>query len=161
MRATAPYRFIVRYPRATLSVLALSPLVIACGGVNMSERDRRARVNSTPADGDPAERDEDPEPPTQNEAGPPAEVDAATPPLAEVDATPVVPAGSFAVGTELETTAPLNLREGAGVAFPIIVQIPTATKVKVAKISGADGWVNITYDAKTGYSSKSFLKTVP
>lgn len=163
MRPMVPFRFIVRYPRATLGALAVSLFVLACGGPNMSDKERSARINATPA-----ESGDEPEAPPPEEAGTlPVDDDAGTTPLPEVDAAPpvdaapVVPAGSFAVGTELETTAALNLREGPGTEFAIIVQIPIATKVKVVKISGADGWVNISYNAQTGYSSKDFLKTVP
>lgn len=163
MRPMVPYRFIVRYPRATLCALAVSLFAIACGGPNMSDKERSARINASPSD-----TGDEPEAPAPEEAGAPVEEqDAGTTPLPEVDAAPpadaapVVPAGSFAVGTELETTAALNLREGPGTEFAIIVQIPIATKVKVVKISGADGWVNISYNAQTGFSSKDFLKTVP
>lgn len=158
-----PFRFIVRYPRATLGALAVSLFVLACGGPNLSDKERSASINASPTEtGDP------PDGPAQEDAGlPPVDEDAGTNPLPvvdaapPVDAAPVVPAGSFAVGTELETTAALNLREGPGTTFANIVQIPIATRVKVVKISGADGWVNIIYDGKTGYSSKVFLKTVP
>jgi hypothetical protein len=158
------YSTLLRHPRLAASALAALLVVVGCGGPNMSDNERGARINATPSEGD----DGDGEPKAQPEdaAAPVVETDAGTTPEPQADAAPVdaavpVPAGSFAVGTELETTAALNLREGPGTEFAIIVQIPLATRVKVVKISGADGWVNISYDGKTGYSSKDFLKTVP
>lgn len=146
----------------TLSLgCALGALLVAgCGGPNESEHDRR---RSTPQAA-PTNLEEITPPPVDDEEVLP-EVDAGAeepaPDASLPDAAPVVPAGSFAVGTELETTADLNLREGPGVQFAIIVEIPLGTRVKVVKISGADGWVNVSYNASIGYSSKDFLKAVP
>jgi uncharacterized protein YraI len=47
------------------------------------------------------------------------------------------------------------------VTFAVIVQIPNGTRVKVEKTSGADGWVNVSYDGNVGFSSTDFLKAVP
>lgn len=150
-------RYIV-HPLALVRVCALGTLlVVACGGPNVSDKDKRRSTPEATAEGEV-----DTTPPAEEDAAPTTEVDSSVdetvPDASVADSAPVVPAGSFGVGTELETTAALNLREGPGTEFAIIVEIPNATRVKVAKTSGADGWVNITYDAKTGYSSKDFLK---
>ena len=69
-----------------------------------------------------------------------------------------VPEGSFAAGSELETTANLNLRDGPGTSFAVILTIPAATRVKVQTTSGADGWVHLDHQGTIGYASKTFLK---
>jgi hypothetical protein len=154
-------------PRNAARCLALgcavgTLLAVGCGGVNMADKDRRAP--SGPA---AAAADEDAAPAgelEQQEAGALPEVDAASS-VADADAgTPppeVVPAGSYAAGTDLDTTSNLHLRDGPGTEFAIIVEIPLGSRVKVQKTSGADGWVNIAYGANVGFSSTSFLKTVP
>jgi hypothetical protein len=137
-------------------------IVIGCGGPNMSDNDRRpTRLASDTTEGKekPEAEDEDDE-----EELAPAEVPDAGPPAPIPDAAPEaapIPAGSFAAGTELDTTANLNMRLGPGVEFDIIVEIPLGTRVKVDKTSGADGWVNVLHDGKTGFCSKDFLAPVP
>lgn len=142
------------------ALLVGTSLALGCGGVNLGDKDRRA---AAAAGGDAGTDDEvDVEPVDAGPEPTPDPVPPAPPPdAAAPDAAPVVPAGSFAAGRELETTANVNLRNGPGTSFAIIVEIPIATRVKVEKTSGADGWVNIAYNGNVGFSSKDFLAPVP
>jgi uncharacterized protein YgiM (DUF1202 family) len=82
-----------------------------------------------------------------------------TPPPADPDpADPdPIPNGSFAAGTELVTTANLNVRDGADTSYPILVTVPKGSRVMVATVSGASGWVNVSFQGSVGWSSKSYL----
>jgi hypothetical protein len=163
MRAMVPGRRSITRPVA-LGCAFVTLLAVGCGGASLSDKGRRERAAAVNAAN---EDDEDPTLPSeQAEAGstPTSAADAGSslpPPAAIPDAAPVIPAGSYGVGTELETTTGLNLREGPGTEFAVIVVIPIATRVKVEKTSGADGWVNISYNAMVGFASKDFLKVVP
>lgn len=150
----------------TRVAVLLCALAVACGGVNTSKNQRRPDHSGSVADdpessdaGDTAptvEHDDPPpadDPPT--DAGAPQTVDAAA------DAGDPVPAGSFAAGTSLQTTADLNLREGEGTEFAVIVVIPQGTTVKVETTSGASGWVHVNYDGTVGYASKTYLQPAP
>jgi hypothetical protein len=140
----------------------LAAIAIACGGVNMSDDQRIPSRAAGGSSDDEADEDDDDArdagTPKQEPATQPttvAPVDAGTP--ADAGTTPV-PEGSFAAGSELETTANLNLRDGAGVSFAILLTIPAATRVKVQTTSGADGWVHVDHQGTIGYASKMFLK---
>ena len=142
------------------SILLAAFLVgFGCGGVNTSDDTRigsRTAATGEPDDGD--EGDEDPPGDEPADAAlAPEPVDAGAP-EASPDAAPPVPAGSFAAGTELETTADLNLRSGEGTEFEILATMPAATRVKVQTTSGASGWVHLDYNGTIGYASKDFLK---
>jgi len=50
----------------------------------------------------------------------------------------------------------LNMREGMGTEFDIVVQIPDETKVTV--IAANDEWAAVTWDGNTGYCSYIYLK---
>jgi uncharacterized protein YgiM (DUF1202 family) len=100
------------------------------------------------ADGDDAQ----PAPSDPGTTPPPADPDPADP--------DPIPVGSFAVGTELVTTANLNIREGADTTFAIITTVPKGSSVFVESVSGASGWVNVSFQGNVGWSSKSYL-TVP
>lgn len=63
----------------------------------------------------------------------------------------------IAVGTELVTTTPLNLRTGPGTSFDILFEMPPGTRVTVASASGSSGWVNITSNGTTGFASVKYL----
>jgi uncharacterized protein YgiM (DUF1202 family) len=94
-----------------------------------------------------------------DDAAPPASGDPNTPPPPPPDPDPI-PTGSFAAGTELVTTANLNIREGADTTFAIVTTVPNGSRVVVETVSGATGWVNVSYNGNVGWSSKSYL-TVP
>lgn len=132
-------------------------LFVACGGVNTGDKQRRAGEPSAASDNDEPDDDADAggdlEQTTQPTSPAPSPADAGAP-----DATEPVPAGSFAAGTDLETTADLNLRDGPGTDFNVLLTIPQGTLVKVKTTSGADGWVNIDHQGTVGYSSKTYLK---
>lgn len=66
----------------------------------------------------------------------------------------------LAVGTALVTTTDLNLRSGPGVENAVIVVMPAGSKVTVAAVSGASGWLNVTFNDKTGYASGRYLEKV-
>lgn len=146
------------------TVTALLACLIACGGINTSD-DRRVPARAAAPDDDADERYDDDagagEGANDGDEGSgsttdPSATDAGSP---AADAAPPVPAGSFAAGSELETTADLNLREGPGTDFAVIVTMPEATRVKVQTTSGADGWVHLDYKGTLGYASKAYLKT--
>jgi uncharacterized protein YgiM (DUF1202 family) len=134
-------------------VLLGSLLLIACGGVNTADEQRGPSRASVQGGGYEEEEDtgdvEEEEPSVTDDAG------ASTPP---VDAAPPVPDGSFAAGTDLQTTADLNLRTGEGTEFDIITTIPQGSIVKVQTTSGASGWVHVDYAGTVGYASKMFLQ---
>lgn len=52
----------------------------------------------------------------------------------------------------------LNLREGAGVKYGIIAEIPEGETVRL--ISGKSGWVEVSYGNQTGYVNSAYLKAV-
>lgn len=54
------------------------------------------------------------------------------------------------------TTANLNVRQGPGVGYALITNIPNGTTVKATKQSGT--WIYVTYNGKSGYVSSSYLK---
>lgn len=108
---------------------------------------------SDPAN-DPGDNQADPPPANDPGAGTP-------PPPPPPDPQPdPVPPGSYAAGTELVTTANLNIREGADTTYAIVTTAPNGSRVTVVTVSGASGWVNIMWNGKTGWSSKAYL-TVP
>lgn len=102
----------------------------------------------------PADDETDPAPP------PGSSPDAGTPPPPPDPEPDPIPPGSFDVGTELVTTANLNIREGADTTYAIITTAPNGSRVTVVSVSGASGWVNIMWDGNVGWSSKAYL-TVP
>jgi uncharacterized protein YgiM (DUF1202 family) len=68
-----------------------------------------------------------------------------------------IPAGSYAVGTQLVTTANLNIRDGADTSYAILATVPNGSTVIVQSVSGANGWVNISWNGTVGWSSKAYL----
>lgn len=99
--------------------------------------------------GDDGTNTDTPEPPGTTDPDP------NTPPPSEKPDE--VPEGSFAVGVKLLTIGELNLRSGEGTSFDILTAIPAGKRVTVEKISGASGWVNVSYDGKTGFVSKEYV----
>jgi hypothetical protein len=128
--------------------------LVGCGGVNTSDDKRIGPRNAATGEED---EDEEPAEDPADAGVAPAPVDAGASD-ASSDATLPVPAGSFAAGTELETTASLNLRAGEGTEFEILATMPEGTRVKVQTTSGASGWVHLNYDGTIGYASKMYLK---
>ena len=138
------------------------------GGASRKQRDPR---EPNAASGDIAGDPETPNEETLNggnagddpgsgeaDAAPPPSGDAGTPPPPPPDPNPdPIPPGSFAVGTELVTTANLNIREGADTTYAIITTAPNGSRVVVESVSGANGWVNISWNGSVGWSSKMYL----
>lgn len=54
------------------------------------------------------------------------------------------------------TTANLNVRQGPGIGYALVTNIPNGTSVKTTKQSGT--WVYVTYNGKSGYVSTGYLK---
>lgn len=65
--------------------------------------------------------------------------------------------GSFAVGTELQTTADLNHRESPSPSADILQVIPEGTIVKSAAAQPRANWYGVTFNGKTGWVSGQFL----
>lgn len=143
------------------AILACAAIHLACGGVNMSD-DQRTPARA--ASGDDDDLEDDAFDAGQDAGASGEETSEAQAPMVadagggDADSGPPVPPGSFAVGTELETTADLNLREGPGTDFAVVLTMPAASRVKVQTTSGADGWVHVDYQGTIGYASKMFLK---
>lgn len=98
--------------------------------------------------------DEEPAAPPNASDPPPADPD----PNVDPDPNPnPIPAGSFAIGTQLVNTANLNIREGADTTFAIITTAPKDSILTVVSVSGANGWVNVSWNGNVGWSSKAYL----
>jgi len=115
-------------------------------------------LNGGDPNADPGE-----EPPSEADAAPPPSPDGGAqspPPDPDPDPDPgpdPIPAGSYAVGTELVTTANLNIRQGADTTYAIITTAPKGSRVTVVTVSGANGWVNVMWNGNVGWSSKGYL----
>lgn len=150
---------------AVCAAIALAGLTaLACGGVNMSDDQRGPSRGATfgADDGDDESADDDRDASTktktnEQDATPPATVAPADAGAPDTSTPEPVPAGSFAAGTDLETTADLNLRDGPATTFAVIVTMPAGSAVKVKTTSGADGWVNVDFQGTVGYASKTYL----
>jgi hypothetical protein len=147
------------------AIVIVAALHAACGGVNMSD-DQRLPSRAAPGerdDGDDDDRDAGRTPVQTDEADDASTPATVAPPVdagtsSDSGTSAPIPEGSFAAGTDLETTANLNLRDGPAVTFAVILTIPIATVVKVQTTSGADGWVHVDHQGTIGYASKTFLK---
>ncbi|QUP87711.1 SH3 domain-containing protein [Exiguobacterium sp. PFWT01] len=71
-------------------------------------------------------------------------------------ATPTTPSTGQSINQQFTTTANLNVRQGAGVGYPLVTTIPNGTVVKATKQSGS--WYYVTYNGKSGYVSAGYLK---
>ena len=71
-------------------------------------------------------------------------------------ATPTIPSTGQSINQQFTTTANLNVRQGAGVGYPLVTTIPNGTVVKATKQSGS--WYYVTYNGKSGYVSAGYLK---
>lgn len=149
---------------AVCAAIALAGLYMACGGVNMSDDQRgpsRAAAfgqGDDDADGDDDDRDASTKPnSTGEDATAPATIAPADAGAPETSTPEPVPEGSFAAGTDLQTTADLNLRDGPATTFAVVVTMPSGSLVKVKTTSGADGWVHVDFQGTVGYASKTYL----
>jgi hypothetical protein len=66
--------------------------------------------------------------------------------------------GSFPVGTPLETTAYLNLRERPSPSARILEVIPSGATVLSAAAQPVAGWYGVTWEGQTGWSSGQYLR---
>lgn len=66
--------------------------------------------------------------------------------------------GSFAVGTDLETTADLNHRSSPSPSADVLQVIPRGTVVKSAAATPRANWYGVTWNGKTGWVSGQYLK---
>ncbi|MDX5980355.1 SH3 domain-containing protein [Exiguobacterium profundum] len=71
-------------------------------------------------------------------------------------ATPTTPSTGQSINQQFTTTANLNVRQGAGIGYPLVTTIPNGTVVKATKQSGS--WYYVTYNGKSGYVSAGYLK---
>ncbi|WP_114167096.1 C40 family peptidase [Exiguobacterium sp. TNDT2] len=75
-------------------------------------------------------------------------------------ATPVAPAKPAlkeeTISQSFVTTANLNVRQGPGIGYALVTNIPNGTSVNATKQSGT--WVYVTYNGKSGYVSTGYLK---
>lgn len=71
-------------------------------------------------------------------------------------ATPTTPSTGQSINQPFTTTANLNVRQGAGVGYPLVTTIPNGTVVKATKQSGS--WYYVTHNGKSGYVSAGYLK---
>jgi hypothetical protein len=67
---------------------------------------------------------------------------------------------TYAMGTQLETTANLNLRRAGSRDSAILRVIPKGTLVSVWKASGGNAWVAIEMDGFQGYGHGDYLDAV-
>ena len=74
------------------------------------------------------------------------------------DSTAEALSGSYAVGTDLETTADLNHREKPSLSSEILQVIPKGTIVKSASAYPQANWYGITWNGKTGWVSGQYLR---
>lgn len=65
--------------------------------------------------------------------------------------------GAFPVGTELLTTADLNLRQRPSRSADVLVVIPRGARVQSAAAAPRAGWYGITYDGTTGWVDGAYL----
>ena len=66
-----------------------------------------------------------------------------------------------AVGSQLRTTAGLNLRTGAGTGYAVRLVIPMGATVTTVNVSApSSGWYNVKYNGVTGWSYGSYLSLV-
>ncbi|MDE0564810.1 SH3 domain-containing protein [Exiguobacterium sp. B2(2022)] len=69
--------------------------------------------------------------------------------------TPSTPSENT-VNQQFVTTANLNVRQGAGIGYALVTNIPNGTIVQATKKSG--DWYFVTYNGKSGYVSAGYLK---
>ena len=65
---------------------------------------------------------------------------------------------TYKAGTDLVTTAPLNLRSGPSTSHKVLRVIPDGARVEVRKESGANAWVAVTFNGYKGWAHTSYLK---
>jgi peptidoglycan hydrolase-like protein with peptidoglycan-binding domain len=63
---------------------------------------------------------------------------------------------TFAASTATVTASSLNVRSGEGTTYSVVTSIPRDEIVNVISINGS--WCKISYNGKTGYVSKNYLK---
>ena len=68
------------------------------------------------------------------------------------------PSQSYGQGKIYETTANLNLREGVGTNYNIILTMKKGSKLEIIEYLGA--WAKVKYNGYVGYVSKQYLKEV-
>lgn len=68
------------------------------------------------------------------------------------------PSQSYGQGKIYETTANLNLREGVGTNYNIILTMKKGSKLEVLEFLGS--WAKVKYNGYVGYVSKQYLKEV-
>jgi len=70
----------------------------------------------------------------------------------------VKPPVSESAASYVKTTVNLNMRSGAGTSYSILATMPAGSVVPVSSTS--NGWIQVTYNGKTGWASGQYLQTV-
>lgn len=68
--------------------------------------------------------------------------------------------GSYAVGTQLKTTADVNLREGASTSYDIVRVLSKGTVVQLVASAPKNGFYEVDADGDTGWVSGKYLAKV-
>lgn len=66
--------------------------------------------------------------------------------------------GSVANGAVMTATADVNLREGPGTSYDVILVVPMGDSVNVADPAPQNGFYKVTYQGNTGWSSGQYYK---
>ncbi len=67
--------------------------------------------------------------------------------------------GSVANGATMTATADVNLREGPGTGYDVLLVVPMGDSVNVADPSPQNGFYKVTYQGTTGWSSGKYYNT--
>jgi len=68
--------------------------------------------------------------------------------------------GSHPVGTTLQATGPLNLRNGPSTGYAILSVVASGGSVKLLQSNPSNGFYNVTYQGLNGWCSGNYLKKV-
>ena len=68
---------------------------------------------------------------------------------------------TYSAGTELRTTANLNLRSAGSTSAKILRVMPDGSHVTVRATSGANAWVAVRFNGYDGWAHTSYLEPIP
>lgn len=97
---------------------------------------------------------------TQTVASAPSTPASVIPPV--VASTPAVGAGStLAVWATVMPADGLNLRQGPGIHFPVLITVPGGARVQVVGRPTPDGWYSVSYQNRHGWVDGKYLSLGP
>lgn len=70
------------------------------------------------------------------------------------------PMTALAGTSQMKTTANLNLRKGAGTSFAVLAVIPSGSTVTLLNPVASNGFLNISWNGTSGWSSATYLSAV-